>query len=248
MANYQEGQNAMSLDDRQNIVIARLNSLNEAVTKAKTARLQKESLHRQLGNVTADTPGVDTFPVRRAEHDDPGDQAAARARSTPRRPRLLPDAHQRTHPDVAKVNGADRERRTARLRSRDEQSPRVDRQRLPHRAGGGAEPERLARGAEAPDDRPQPQEHQLQHPAARSRGRAPRLQRADAAGKGNARRQQQPREQRAVDGCRGSAGRPLHAEPRPRLADGAGARAGARRRPSPTRSSTSTTRSRFPTT
>ena len=32
----------MSLDDRQNIVIARLNSLNEAVTKAKTARLQKE--------------------------------------------------------------------------------------------------------------------------------------------------------------------------------------------------------------
>ena len=63
MANYQEGQNAMSLDNRQNIVIARLNSLNEAVTKAKTSRLQKESLHRQLGNVTADTPGVDTFPV-----------------------------------------------------------------------------------------------------------------------------------------------------------------------------------------
>ncbi len=63
MANYQEGHNAMSLDDRQNIVIARLNSLNEAVTKAKTARLQKESLHRQMGAVTADTPGVDTFPV-----------------------------------------------------------------------------------------------------------------------------------------------------------------------------------------
>jgi polysaccharide biosynthesis transport protein len=63
MANYQEGQNAISLDDRQNIVIARLNSLNEAVTKAKTARLQKESLHRQLGGVTADTPGVDTFPI-----------------------------------------------------------------------------------------------------------------------------------------------------------------------------------------
>ena len=63
MANYQEGQNAMSLDDRQNIVIARLNSLNEAVTKAKTNRLQKESLHRQLGTVSADTPGVDAFPV-----------------------------------------------------------------------------------------------------------------------------------------------------------------------------------------
>ena len=63
MASYQEGQNAMSLDNRQNIVVARLNALNEAVTKAKTVRLQKESLHRQLGSVKADSPGVDTFPV-----------------------------------------------------------------------------------------------------------------------------------------------------------------------------------------
>jgi polysaccharide biosynthesis transport protein len=45
------------------LAIARLNSLNEAVTKAKTSRLQKESLHRQMGNVTAETPGVDAFPV-----------------------------------------------------------------------------------------------------------------------------------------------------------------------------------------
>ena len=62
MANYQEGQNAMSLDNRQNIVIDRLKSLNDAVTRAKTNRLQKEALHRQLGNITADTAGVDTFP------------------------------------------------------------------------------------------------------------------------------------------------------------------------------------------
>src|SRR5687767_10577101 len=53
MANYQEGQNAMSLDNRQNIIVAGVNSLNEALTKAKTNRLQKEALHRQLGNVTA---------------------------------------------------------------------------------------------------------------------------------------------------------------------------------------------------
>src|SRR5687767_6114210 len=49
MAEYREGQNAMSLDDGQNIVVARLNSLNDAVTKAKTARLQKETAYRQLG-------------------------------------------------------------------------------------------------------------------------------------------------------------------------------------------------------
>ena len=63
MAEYQEGQNAMSLDDRQNIVIARLNSLNDAVTKAKTARLQKEAAYRQLGNIKPDATNADTFPA-----------------------------------------------------------------------------------------------------------------------------------------------------------------------------------------
>ena len=63
MAEYQEGQNAMSLDDRQNIVIARLNSLNDAVTKAKTSRLQKEAAYRQLGNLKGDSADADTFPA-----------------------------------------------------------------------------------------------------------------------------------------------------------------------------------------
>jgi capsular exopolysaccharide synthesis family protein len=63
MAEYQEGQNAISLNDGQNIVIARLNSLNEAVTKAKTARLQKEAAYRQLGNLKGDSADADTFPL-----------------------------------------------------------------------------------------------------------------------------------------------------------------------------------------
>jgi capsular exopolysaccharide synthesis family protein len=63
MAEYREGQDAMSLDDGQNIVVSRLNSLNDAVTKAKTARLQKEAAYRQLGNVRGDSANADTFPV-----------------------------------------------------------------------------------------------------------------------------------------------------------------------------------------
>ena len=63
MAEYQEGQNAMSLDDRQNIVIARLNSLNDAVTKAKTARLHKEAAYRQLGNLRGDSADADSYPM-----------------------------------------------------------------------------------------------------------------------------------------------------------------------------------------
>jgi succinoglycan biosynthesis transport protein ExoP len=63
MAEYREGQNAMSLDDGQNIVIARLNSLNDAVTKAKTARLQKEAAYRQIGNLKGDSVDADTYPA-----------------------------------------------------------------------------------------------------------------------------------------------------------------------------------------
>ena len=63
MAEYREGQNAMSLDDGQNIVVARLNSLNDAVTKAKTARLQKEAAYRQLGSLKGDSVNADTFPA-----------------------------------------------------------------------------------------------------------------------------------------------------------------------------------------
>jgi capsular exopolysaccharide synthesis family protein len=63
MAEYREGHNAMSLDEGQNIVVARLNSLNDAVTKAKTSRLQKEAAYRQLGNLKGDSADADTFPL-----------------------------------------------------------------------------------------------------------------------------------------------------------------------------------------
>jgi capsular exopolysaccharide synthesis family protein len=63
MAEYQEGQNAMSLNEGQNIVVARLNSLNEAVTRAKTTRLQKEAAYRQIGNIKGDSANADTFPI-----------------------------------------------------------------------------------------------------------------------------------------------------------------------------------------
>jgi polysaccharide biosynthesis transport protein len=62
LASYREEQNALSLEDRQNIVVARLNQLNDAVTKAKTTLVQKESLYNQ---VKALSPGVaaDTIPA-----------------------------------------------------------------------------------------------------------------------------------------------------------------------------------------
>jgi len=48
LAEYRENQNALSLEDRQNIVIARLNQVNDAVTRARTQRVQREALYRQI--------------------------------------------------------------------------------------------------------------------------------------------------------------------------------------------------------
>jgi capsular exopolysaccharide synthesis family protein len=114
MANYQEGQNAMSLDDRQNIIVAGVNSLNEALTKAKTNRLQKEALHRQLTNVSADTSGVDTFPVL-AQNTTIQEIKQQIAQLNADKARLL-QTRTENHPDAAKLN-AQLESTHRRLRS-----------------------------------------------------------------------------------------------------------------------------------
>jgi capsular exopolysaccharide synthesis family protein len=48
LAEYRDKQNALSLDDKQNIVLSRLNALNDAVTKAKMDRFQKETQYSQI--------------------------------------------------------------------------------------------------------------------------------------------------------------------------------------------------------
>ena len=59
MADYRSSQNAMSLDNRQNIVGAQLTQLNDALTKARTARLEKEALYNQIKDANAASPDVD---------------------------------------------------------------------------------------------------------------------------------------------------------------------------------------------
>jgi len=56
LAEYRDKENALSLDDKQNIVLARLNQLNDAVTRAKTTRVQKEALYNQVKSVSAGMP------------------------------------------------------------------------------------------------------------------------------------------------------------------------------------------------
>ncbi|HYM23843.1 MAG TPA: polysaccharide biosynthesis tyrosine autokinase [Vicinamibacterales bacterium] len=51
MAQYRESKNALSLDDKQNLVGARLNKLNDDAMTARSRRLQKELLYNQVRNV-----------------------------------------------------------------------------------------------------------------------------------------------------------------------------------------------------
>jgi len=103
MAQYREDQDALSLEDRQNIVIARLNQLNEAATRARTNRAQKESLYRRLGSLgpsaSADTiPGIlqnayiQTMKAQTAELE--------------RRKALLSERYGEKHPEILTINAS----------------------------------------------------------------------------------------------------------------------------------------------
>jgi capsular exopolysaccharide synthesis family protein len=60
---YREQNEAISLEDRQNIVVQKLADLNTAVTRAKTERLQKEAMYRQLEAAGQDAALLNTFPA-----------------------------------------------------------------------------------------------------------------------------------------------------------------------------------------
>lgn len=63
MTRYREEQNALSLEERQNIVVARLNTLNDTVTRARTTRLQREAVFSQLKAVDPASDAADAFPA-----------------------------------------------------------------------------------------------------------------------------------------------------------------------------------------
>jgi succinoglycan biosynthesis transport protein ExoP len=60
---YVESQDAVSLQDRQNIVVQKLADLNAAVTRAKTERIAKQTLYEQLQTMQDGKTSVETLPV-----------------------------------------------------------------------------------------------------------------------------------------------------------------------------------------
>jgi succinoglycan biosynthesis transport protein ExoP len=58
LAQYKEKQDAGALDSTQNIVVARLTAQNDALTKARLERIQKEGLLRQINSVGQDVEAI----------------------------------------------------------------------------------------------------------------------------------------------------------------------------------------------
>jgi capsular exopolysaccharide synthesis family protein len=60
LARYKETRDAGSLDSGQNIIVARLNAMSDNLTKARTERIQKEAIYRQIQN--ASPKELETLP------------------------------------------------------------------------------------------------------------------------------------------------------------------------------------------
>ena len=103
LAEYREKENALSLDDKQNIIVSRLNQLNDAVTRARTERVQKESLYNQVKAIsTGTTP--DAIPAIATN------AAVANAKTKlidlQREKAKLLERYAEKHPQVINVNAA----------------------------------------------------------------------------------------------------------------------------------------------
>ena len=57
MAEYRETNNALSLEDRQNTVVASLNQVNDQYTRVRTERIQKEAFYNQIKSLPLSSVG-----------------------------------------------------------------------------------------------------------------------------------------------------------------------------------------------
>ena len=111
MARYREEQNALSLEDRQNIVVARLNQLNDTVTRARTTRLQKEAAFNQLKAVDPASDAADAYPAIAA---NPGVlEAKNRLTGLVAQRAQLAGRYKAGHPEMAKLEMQIENARTA---------------------------------------------------------------------------------------------------------------------------------------
>jgi len=63
LTQYREQHNAGSLEEKQNLVVSRLNQLNDTLTKARNERVSKQAIYDQLKRADPNSDAIDNFPV-----------------------------------------------------------------------------------------------------------------------------------------------------------------------------------------
>lgn len=101
---YREAHDAVSLEERQNIVVQKLTDLNSAVTRAKTERVTKETLYKQLTALQSDQARLDTFPA--ILQNPVIQELKSQLTDSQRHQAQLAEQLGDKHPDMAKVRSA----------------------------------------------------------------------------------------------------------------------------------------------
>lgn len=101
---YREQTDTVALDDRNNIVTQKLADLNAAVTRAKTVRIEKETLYNQLRDLEKDQLALDTFPAILSNGYI--QQLKSQLADLERQHAQLSERLAERHPEMIKVNSA----------------------------------------------------------------------------------------------------------------------------------------------
>jgi capsular exopolysaccharide synthesis family protein len=101
---YREKTGAMAIEDRQNIVVQRLADLNTAVTRARTDRIEKESVNNQIAKIQNDSAALDTFPA--ILNNTFIQQLKSQLNELQRQRAQLEEKLGARHPDMTKVQSA----------------------------------------------------------------------------------------------------------------------------------------------
>ena len=102
LAEYRDKQNALSLDDKQNIVLSRLNKLNDDVMTSRTKKAQKEVLYNQIKAI-AGGQSPETIPA--VGQSAAVQTAKGRVIEAQRTRDSLAAKYGEKHPNLVKANG-----------------------------------------------------------------------------------------------------------------------------------------------
>jgi succinoglycan biosynthesis transport protein ExoP len=102
LAEYRDKQNALSLDDKQNIVLSRLNKLNDDVMTSRTKKAQKEVHYNQIKSISA---GLSPESIPAVGQSAPVQTAKGRVIEAQRTREGMAAKYGEKHPNLLKASG-----------------------------------------------------------------------------------------------------------------------------------------------